>query len=89
MNFEQLIKGEFEIKNGNFYQRNNGVPTGFSLMRFGVLSPIEYFVRGIGLYGQEYIVKQNYYGDWYLYNGYNPIILLYCQGGENWTSYRW
>lgn len=85
MTFEEVLKKDFEIRNGRINERNSSF-TGYELRKFGWGAP-EYQIIGIGQYG-EYSIKQDAYKDWYIYKGYSPVMQVYYLGGENWNSYR-
>ena len=84
MDFKKLIQGDFEICNGRFSPRND-YGTCYYLRE-------EAWVKDsflvVGDYSaNDYYVKADAYGVWYLYRGYDPVIRLYHQGGLNWKSY--
>jgi len=84
MDFETLLQKDFEICNGNFRLRN-GYTTCFFLREEAWVKD-SFLVLG-DYSSTNYYVKSDSYGTWHVYNGYNPILRLYHQGGLNWKSY--
>ena len=85
MRFEDLIKKDFEIKDGKFYERN-GSYTGFYIQR-AAWSNDKYIISGDYSASDYSITTAQWSNNWYLYKGYSEVCRLYHRGGENWTSY--
>ncbi len=85
MNFGWLIRNDFEIRDGRFYERN-GSYTGFDI-REEAWSTRSYIIVGDYSASGYRIATEVWNDNWYLYNGHSPVRRLYYHGGENWTSY--
>lgn len=85
MKFEDLIKNDFQIRDGKFYERAGGW-TGIYIEK-EAWSKNRYIIRGDNSAGDYNIAIAPWSNNWYLYRGYTEVCILYHHGGENWTSY--
>ena len=85
MSFEEVISKDFQIIDKKFYTRFRDY-TGYEIEQFGWGQPVQFKVRGLNL-DCEYMVLQDFYGDWILRKNYTPIKQLNYHGNGHWTSY--
>lgn len=85
MIFDDVIRNDFKIEDGKFYEKTGYSWLGYSVQKFG-WGGNEYKIVG-DYSAADYSIDTDAYGDWYLRKGYSQVVRLYHHGGENWTSY--